>query len=370
MDEDDLLDDDEILEELDDLDTGSDEPVAETSGQSEEDLLVKGFRQYGINIPDGLDGKTLAANIQAMARRQQSLPDDMELAELREIRSRYRQDRDASPQETPAPEKSKSKLVKPEGAEDYVTFDEKAGMYVPRDVRFPNIQAVEAMNTWHRQVEANKRRLLEDPEDYIRSTFNLDERLAEVQKKAKEEALAEFNARLEHQAKEQQRAQFWEKRAPELYEVDDKGYVKIDPITGQQMLSSKGLKFLEAHEELRTKHPNSDPTVLEMEAYEKASRWEKSQKARATKKQQASEDDPVEEESPVSAEDLAEAQKQNFARKARAADEQGKKSKGDRVVNRDASVVNSARTGEAQNRGKTDFMAIAREEARKVGLKI
>ena len=376
MDEEDLLDDDEFLDELDD-DGVEELPEESASSSTEEDLLVKGLRQYGMNIPDGLDGKRLAAEIQSMARRQSSLPDDKELAELREYRARYQQDREASQRETPAPEKSSKKLAKPEGAEDYVVFDEKEGRYVPRDLRFPNIQAVEAMNTWHKQVESNKRRMLEDPEDYFKSTLNLDERLEEVKKTAKEEALNELRRQIQQEARDRERLQFWDKHAPELYEVDDGGYVKQDPITGQPMLSAKGLKYLEAHDELKAKHPNSDPIVLEQEAYHAASHWEKTQKARAAraaKKQQGeSTEETEQEEASVeepTAEEVAEEQKRAFAKKARAADEKGKKAKGDRVINRDASVVTAARTGGDQNDGVTDFLAIAKSEARKKGLKI
>lgn len=80
--EDDLLDDDDILDELDELEDGPEEELPEESTE-EIDPVVKGLRQYGLNIPDGIDGKTLADNIAYLARRQSSLPSDMELAEMR-----------------------------------------------------------------------------------------------------------------------------------------------------------------------------------------------------------------------------------------------------------------------------------------------
>ena len=371
--EDDLLDDDDILDELDELEDGSEEELPEESTE-EIDPVVKGLRQYGLNIPDGIDGKTLADNIAYLARRQSSLPSDMELAEMREIKSRYQQDREASRQETPAPEKS-SKLAKPEGADLYTVFDEKAGMYVPKDPRFPNIKAVEAMNEWHQAVESNRRRLLEDPEDYFKKTFNLDERLEQVKKTAKEEAIQEFRDQLRKQVLEQERNQFWEKHAPELYEVDGNGYVKIDPITGQQILSEKGFKFLEEKQSIEADFPNADPLVIERKAFEKADRWEKTKKARAAKASKQTEEESPSELEAASPEEptpeqVAEAQKRNYAKKARSADENGKRTKGDRVINRDASLVQAARTGDTQNSGVTDFQALARDEARKRGLKL
>ena len=57
--EDDLLDDDDILDELDELEDGSEEELPEESTE-EIDPVVKGLRQYGLDIPDGIDGKTLA----------------------------------------------------------------------------------------------------------------------------------------------------------------------------------------------------------------------------------------------------------------------------------------------------------------------
>lgn len=369
VDEDDLLDDDDILDELDELE---DDPVEESSEQTveTEDSLIKGLRQYGLNVPDGIDGKTLAENISLMARRQQSLPSDMELAEMRELKARYQQDRESSRKETPAPEKS-SKRVKPEGADLYVVFDDKAGMYVPKDSRFPNIKAVEAMNDWHQSVETNRRRLLEDPEDYFKQAFNLDERLEQVKKTAKEEAIQEFRNQLRQHVLEQERSQFWEKHAPELYEVDGNGYVKIDPFSGQQVLSEKGFKFLEAKQNIESQEPHRDPIIIEREAFALADRWEKSKRAKAARgaKQTSGEEEvPVVEE--PTPEDVAEAQKRSFAQKARSADENGKRAKGDRVINRDASLVSAARTGDTQNSGVTDFNAIARDEARKAGLKI
>jgi len=371
--EDDLLDDDDILDELDELEDDSEEELPEQSTETE-DSLIKGLRQYGLNVPDGIDGKTLAENISLMARRQQSLPSDMELAEMRELKARYQQDRESSRKETPAPEKS-SKLSKPDGADLYVVFDEKAGMYVPKDARFPNIKAVEAMNEWHQAIETNRRRLLEDPEDYFKRTFNLDERLEQVKKTAKEEAIQEFRDQLRRQSLEQERSQFWEKRAPELYEVDGSGYVKVDPMTGQHVLSEKGFRFLEEKQAIESKFPNSDPLMVEREALEKADRWERAKKARAARgAKQSSEESSHESEADVpeepTAEEVAEAQKRSYAKKARSADENGKRTKGDRVINRDASLVNAARTGETQNSGLLDFNAIARDEARKAGLKI
>lgn len=358
-----LLDDD-VYDDIDELEV-DDSEQQESTESAKNDALVSEFRKYGFDIPDGIDGRTLAENIRLMAQRQQQLPNDMELAELREIRERYRQQQPEKQEEAEAPAKS-AKLSKPEGAEDYVVFDDKAGMYVPKDQRFPNIKAVEEMNRWHKAVEANRRKLLEDPEDYIRSTFDIDKRLEEVKKSAREEALAEFQRMQQAQALERERATFWEKHAPELYQVDERGFIRSDSFTGQHLLTEKGMKYLEAVGHLQQKYPGAPAHVVERDAFEMATRWERGQKARASReaKQEAEQVD-AEMAEPIEAEDP----KQSFTKRARAAEESGKTKKGDRVVNRDASVVSAARNGTAQN-GGLDFIELAKANAKAKGVKL
>lgn len=350
-----MADDDEILDDdlLDDIDDDSElEIEASEPEQTTADPVVDMFRKEGFDIPDGMSGSVLLSNIREMARRAQSAPSEMDLARMREASARYEQEREAPKQEQPEPPK-KTSLSKPEGAEQYVVFDDKVGMYVPKDARFPNIKAVEEMNSWHQQVESRRRRLLEDPENYLKSELNLEERLEQVKKSAREEALQEFRRLQEAERREAERNAFWDKHSPDLYVLDDNGYVRHD-LMGKPTISQKGLKYLEFQGAILQKYPNADPFTVEREAFDMADKWEKAEKRRQARSQskaveQEESTDEVEQE--LAPEDVAESQKQVFARKARAAEENGKRRKGDRVINRDASVVAAAKNGEPQNDG-------------------
>lgn len=362
-DEDDLLDDD-LLDDYEDDDSTQETESSEPEIASA-DPVVGLFREKGFDIPDGISGDLLLQNIREMARRTQSMPSEMDLARMREAEARYQQDREPAKPE-PQPEQKRT-LSKPEGADQYVVFDEKAGYYVPKDARFPNLKAVEEMNSWHQQVESRRRRLLEDPEGYLKSEFNLDSRLEEVRKQARDEALQEFQRLREAEKREADRSAFWDKHAADLYVVDSEGYVVSD-LMNRPTFSQKGLKYLEFQGAILQKYPNADPYVVEKEAFEMADKWEKNEKRRQARSQKPVEQEEATEVEQIAPEDVAESQKQSFARKARVAEENGKRKKGDRVINRDASVVAAARNDEPQN-GGVDFRELYRLNAKHAGLK-
>lgn len=362
-DEDDLLDDD-LLDDYEDDDSTQETESSEPEIASA-DPVVGLFREKGFDIPDGISGDLLLQNIREMARRTQSMPSEMDLARMREAEARYQQDREPAKPE-PQPEQKRT-LSKPEGADQYVVFDEKAGYYVPKDARFPNLKAVEEMNSWHQQVESRRRRLLEDPEGYLKSEFNLDSRLEEVRKQARDEALREFQRLREAEKREADRSAFWDKHAADLYVVDSEGYVVSD-LMNRPTFSQKGLKYLEFQGAILQKYPNADPYVVEKEAFEMADKWEKNEKRRQARSQKPVEQEEATEVEQIAPEDVAESQKQSFAQKARVAEENGKRKKGDRVINRDASVVAAARNDEPQN-GGVDFRELYRLNAKHAGLK-
>jgi hypothetical protein len=290
----------------------------------------------------------------------------MDLARMREAEARYQQEREPAKQEQPA--EKPAKLSRPEGAEQYVVFDDKVGMYVPKDARFPNIKAVEEMNAWHQRVEANKRRLFEDPEGYLKSELKIEDRLAAIKKEAAEEAVKAFRQLQEAEKREADQRAFWDKNANDLFIVDDTGHVKTD-LSGNPAYSRKGLKYLEFEGGLLQKYPTADPYVIQREAFDLADKWEKSEKRRQSRAQNrtAEQEEVAEVESELTPEAEAEQQKRSFTQKARIADESGKRKKGDRVINRDASVVAAAKNGTPQNDG-SDFVQLWRSEAKRKGL--
>lgn len=349
-----MADDDEILDDdlLDDIDDDSElEIEASEPEQTAADPVVQLFREKGFDIPDAVSGDMLLSNIREMARRVQSAPSEMDLARMREASARYEQEREAPRQEQPEPPKKAPS--KPEGAEQYAAFDEKSGVWVPKNSNWINAKMLDELNEWQRHVDARKRKLLEDPENYLKSELNLEERLEQVKKSAREEALQEFRRLQDAERREAERNAFWDKHSPDLYVLDDNGYVRHD-LMGKPTISQKGLKYLEFQGAILQKYPNADPFTVEREAFDMADKWEKSEKrrqARSQSKAVAQEEVTDEVEQELAPEDVAESQKQVFARKARAAEENGKRRKGDRVINRDASVVAAAKNGEPQNDG-------------------
>lgn len=363
-DEEDFLDDD-LLDDFEDTET-TPESELQTSETTTDDPVVKMFRDKGFQIPDGVSGEILLNNIREMARRQQSMPSEMDLTRLREESARFREAQSPKTEQTEA---KRTLISKPEGAEDYVTFDQKSGMYVPKS-NWVQPSLVDQMNAWHRQNEARKRLLIENPEEYLKNELKIEERLESVKKAARDEALQEFRRLQDAERKEAEQRAFWDQNAASLYQVDDKGFVVTD-FAGQPAFTPKGLKFLEFEGSILQDFPNADPFVVQRKAYEMADKWEKNEKRRQARAQnQTADPEEVSEvETQPSPEELAETQKQSFTQKARAADERGKQKKGDRVINRDASVVASAKNGTAQNEGG-DFVELFRSNLKAAGLKI
>lgn len=353
LDDDDDLLDEEFLPE-------TEVSAEQTDAEIEEDLLLKGLKKHGFEFGDGISGEEIAANIRRLAQRAQSMPDEMELAELREAKARYRESQEtpARQDEKPAPRPS---LGKPVDAEQYVTFDEKAGYYIPKDPRYPNIKAVEEMNSWRTATEKNKQRLFENPLDFLMEA-GLKDQLEGIKKQAKEELAEELRRQAEQQRAKAEADQFWDEVGEELYEVDKNGHVKLD-VVGQPLMTRKGLRFQQYHREAY-ENGITDSLKAARYAYKKADAWSKRQKPAEESAGNEQEDAS---EAELSPEDVAENQKQSFTTRARAADEGGKRRKGDRVINRDASVVSAARNEAPQN-DSGDFMAMARANARSMGV--
>lgn len=322
--------------------------------------VVEAFRQRGAELPDDFDDDKLFANLAAMNQRLRDVPDPMELAELREIRARYRQERDGLKGQETAEKTVETKPVQkapraeyPSEAEQYVQWDDKAGMYVPKSQAFPNVAAVEAMNKWHRQSEENKKRLLADPLSYLYEA-GLEEKFANFEKSIEQKLLERLQAEQQQKTTEAQVVQFWTENGGKLFQQDKRGEYKRD-LQGNEIPTEQGKHYLQVLESLNQSGLVGQGAIKF--AFEKSEAWAKRRASRQKTEETI--------ETGAGAEDL----KKGFVQQGRAADESSRRNGKQRVVDRAASVVNAAEQGLPQNGGE-GFAAIAMRKAKAKGLSL
>ncbi len=355
-----IFEDDDLASEVEtDVGGGAQEQEAEISR-----AVVEAFRQRGAALPDDMDDDTLFANIAALNERARSAPDPMELAELREIRARYRQERDgqkpAETAEKPAETKpaARPRVEYPSEAEQYTQWDEKTGMYVPKSQAFPNVAAVEAMNKWYRQSEENKKRLLADPLSYLYEA-GLNDKFSEFEKSLEQRILEKLQTEQQQKATDAEVNAWWNENGPKLYEVDASGYVKRD-LSGQAMVTPQGKRFEAILNEL--KQQGFEGHGAEKYAFDQSVKWAK---RRASRQETEAVDETNNGNGQATSEDL----KKGFVQKGRATEERNARSGKTRVLDRSASVVNAAENGQGQNGGE-GFAAIATRKAMAKGLSL
>lgn len=336
------------------LEDGGAEDLRTETESSVSRAVVEAFRQRGAELPDDMDDDALIENIKQLAARVNEVPTPMELAELREIKARY-QTQARSPQEQSSKRETEevkpaktNRIEYPAEAEQFVKWDETIGAYVSKFEKYPNIEAVEEMNRWHRQSEQNKKRLATDPLGYLEE-IGLADKFASLESKIKAEVLKEIQdqkAKFETQAEVDQ---WWGDHGGEIYQVDSKGYVKTD-LAGNPLMTPLGSRFTKVLQDVQSRGFTGHGA--EKYAFELAEKWAKRQSKRdGAGEAEVGSVDP----------------KQQFVQRGRAADERAKSNGKNRVVDRAASVVTAAENGLPQNGGE-GFAAIAMRKAQAKGL--
>jgi len=347
----------EGLDEFDDDLTVNEESVGEVAAQEAEvsRTLVEAFRGRGVELPEDIDDDRLFSNLQQLYERASNAPDPMELAELREIRSRYRQEQEgqkrretAETSEETKPAPKVSRVEYPADAEQYVQWDDKAGAFVPKSEKYPNVAAVEAMNRWHQQSESNKKRLLADPLGYLYES-GLNDKFAEFEKSIEQRIMEKLQSEQTQRATQEEQIQWWSENGGKLFERNANGEYRKD-LAGNEIPTAQGRVYIQRLQSLQAQGLTGPGAVKY--AFDESEKWAKRQsRNQAGAETGAGTGDP----------------KKDFVQKGRAADEQSKRNGKQRVVERAASVVTAAEQGLPQNGGE-GFTAIAMRNAKAKGL--
>jgi len=296
------------------------------------------FAARGIPVPDGVDDDVLFQHTLGALQFRNTV-DDREIAELREYRSRFLQERE----EDKAPTKQVDEPAKPaylefpSALEKYVTKDKQTGRFIPADLQFPNVKAVEAANAWLDQRNTWEQKFYSNPIDFLESV-GLKDRESKLKEEIRKEILAEIQGREQATSQESQINQFWQKHGTELIQTDGKGQWKYD-LYGQPVLTRKGQAFDAAIREAESLGI-TNPLKANEFAYKQATLQFKRNKPSAQEPVQAEE---------AQEEPTAEQAQQDFINKAKADDAAGKATVRSRVVNRGATVAAAAKSRVVQN---------------------
>lgn len=160
--------------------------------------------------------------------------------------------------------------------EKRVKWDEKANRFVPA-TEFDSPLVADEANRWYQYQNEISKRIASDPwglaleaggEEHLNK---LREEFKQEIEQTRQAIVHEIEGRTRAAQAEQQIASFFEANMDEYFNVDDKGQVKIDPVTRSYSLTPKGQAYLAAEQEAHDRFGMTDPAMIHEYAYRQSS---------------------------------------------------------------------------------------------------
>lgn len=340
------------------------EGLGETTSEQIEQVSGNSFRGYfesrGVPVPEGVDDNALydytlkaletynklgGASPEELfeyrARYQQEKPESATHTSGQQFRSA--QEAQAASQKTEAVSDSPAYLDFPKGADAYCQFNKQTGLWVAKDPQFPNIKAIEALNSWQRQQEEIQRDFSSNPVKFFNERVFGEKDRKSLADQIRQQVIDEIRQEQSKQQHSSQLEGFWQKNGKELVLSNPDGSWKYD-LFGNPVLTRKGQEFQKAYEQAQQFGIQDQYKATEFAWTQVASRYKR--QAKAGNEQQGEVEQAAEVEAP---EPTAEDIKKQHVAAAKAADANGKRTIQSQVQNKGASVAAAAASRVPQN---------------------